>query len=91
MLDGHSFFDDAHKWSEMRVLRLLEQYVSNEARTSTFVDSNDSWNTTVQRVTALAVFLLEIFTKNSRLGRENWVHIQHYFQGVPPRPVTFFK
>ena len=74
----------------VRIYRLLEQYVSEEARISTFVDSNDSRNTIVQEFNALAIFVLEIFTKNSRPSRENWVHIQHYFLGVPPRPVTSF-
>jgi hypothetical protein len=75
----------------LRVWQYLLQCVSDGAITSTFVDSNSSLHTIVREISALAVALFEIFTKNSRPARENWVHIQHYFQGVAPRPVTFFK
>jgi hypothetical protein len=56
-----------------------------------FVDTNAIVHLFVQEVTAQAAAVIDIFTKTSRNQRENWVHMQHYFQGDPPRPVTFLK
>jgi hypothetical protein len=56
-----------------------------------FVDSKSTVHLFIQEVTAIAAVVIDIFTKASRPGREKWVHIQHYFQAFPPRPVTFLK
>jgi hypothetical protein len=73
------------------LFRFLAKYEEKRDKTSTFVDSKITVHLFVQEVTAIAVVAIDIFTKASRPSRENWVHIQHYFQCVPPRPVTFFR
>jgi hypothetical protein len=73
------------------LFRFLAKCEAERDKTSTFVDSIITVHLFVQEVTSLAVVVIDIFTKVSRPSREEWVHIQHYFQGVPPRPVTFLK
>ena len=72
-------------------MRLLATYEAERDKTSAFVDSKSAVQLFVQKVTAIAAVVIDIFTTASRPSRENWVHIQHYFQAFPPRPVTFFK
>ena len=77
-------------WGFAPLFRFLAKYEAERDKTSTFVDSKITMHLFVQKLTTLAVAVVDIFTKASRPSRENWVHIQHYFQGDPPRPSTFF-
>ena len=73
------------------LFRFLAKYEPERDNTAMFVDSKSAVHFFIQEVTALAVLVREIFTKASRPSREKWVHIQHYFQAFPPRPVIFLK
>jgi hypothetical protein len=73
------------------LLRLLAKYEAERDKTSTFVDSKSAVHLFVQKITAIAVVVIDIFTTASRPSREKWVHIQHYFQAFPSGPVTFLK
>jgi hypothetical protein len=83
--------DDGSYWRELRVWRFLAKYEAERDKTSTFVESNVAVHLFMKGVTAIAVAVIDIFTKASRPRRENWVLIQLYIQGVPLRPVTFLK
>ena len=73
------------------LFRFLAKYGAERDNTAMFVDSKSAVHLLAREVTALAAVVIDIFTTASRPSRENWVHIQHYFQGFPPRPVTSFK
>ena len=78
-------------WRAGPLFQFLAKYEPERDNTAMFVDSKSAVHFFVHKVTALAVLVREIFTKASRPSREKWVHIQHYFQAFPPRPVIFLK
>lgn len=78
-------------WLVAPLFRFLAKYEPERDNTAMFVDSKSTVHLFIQEVTAIAAVVIDIFTKASRPGREKWVHIQHYFQAFPPRPVTFLK
>ena len=78
-------------WGVALIFRLLAKYGTERDNTAMFFESKSAVHFFIHEVTAPAVLVREIFTKASRPSREKWVHIQHYFQAFPPRPVTFLK
>jgi hypothetical protein len=71
------------------LFRFLAKYEAERDKTSTFVHSKITVHLFVHEITAIAVVVIDIFTKATRPIRENWVHTQHYFKGFPSGPVTF--